>query len=524
MDTEKSKETNSLNTNELSKVPEGFSDFDDVISNGEFLSNMHKVPEGFQHFVDISSSVNENGTDNSAIAENDTDVNIDIYAEPDDDTEVYADGEDYYGSKELQDGEESSEEEEEPAAETYSDEADSEVKHEEYSAKHAVHKKRNSYSNFNNAVAAVFCSLLFLVLITTVVIKDKEYSESENRVLAQMPSLTFSTLADGSFMKNFESYLTDQFPLRDSAISLKTYVDRMIGVKKENGVYIGKDGFLFDSPTAYNKDDMTEKVKAISAFTAKYPKMKRAFVVSPNSSYIYSDMLPESVKLPNQSQQLDKVEKAVTDNGLSFIDSVSILKNAKRQKDAPLLFYKTDHHWTTRGAYEVFKELARIWKLDTTKTKHYFYTVSGTFEGTLGSKAGVHNATDTIEICVPGKSLGTYVVNYESQQKKKATLFDNEKLEQKNQYEVFLGGNFDKVIISTTSMTNNNLLLIKDSYANCMIPMLTAHFSKIVVIDPRYLTDNMDDIIKENDFTHILFLYNLNTFLEDSSVIDALSD
>lgn len=495
MDTEKSKEINSLNTNELSKVPEGFSDFDDIISNGEFLSSMHKVPDGFQHFVDISSNVNENGTETENVCE--------------------------LHERENLSGK--SENEPESIDEGYGDYENSNHKDKKYMANRTATKKRNSHSMFNNIVVTAFCSFLFLVLIATIVIKDKEYSESENRVLAQMPSLTLSTLADGSFMKNFETYLTDQFPLRDSAISLKTYVDRVIGVKKENGVYIGKEGFLFDSPTAYNKDDMTEKVKAMSEFTEKYPEMKKAVVISPNSSYIYSDMLPESVKLPSQSQQLDKVEKAITDPELTFVDTVSILKNAKRQEDAPLLFYKTDHHWTTRGAYEVFKELALTWKLDTNKVSHYFYTVSDSFEGTLGSKAGVHKTTDTIEICVPGKSLGTYVVNYESQQKKKATLFENEKLEQKNQYEVFLGGNFDKVIISTTSLSNKNLLLIKDSYANCMIPMLTAHFSKIVVIDPRYLTDNMDDIVKENDFTHILFLYNLNTFLEDSSIVDALS-
>lgn len=492
MNTEKSKE-NIFDADSFIKVPEDFNDFDDVVSKREFISSMHKIPDGFSDFVDISS--NDEGASNESEEAPEEEIAEVVY--------------------------ESDDNEPAPVCEE-------ENEQEDYTPAHSYqHKPKRSVKKppkFYNIAAAIFCAVLCLGSVSTLVIKDKAFSESENRVLEQKPALTISSITDGSFMKKFETYLTDQFPLRDSAISLKTFVDRVIGVKKENGVYIGKDGFLFDSPTDYDKKDMTEKATAISDFTQKYPKMKKAVIISPNSSYIYSDMLPDNLKLPNQSQQLDKVEKAIKDPGITFVDAVSVLKTAKREKNAPLLFYKTDHHWTTRGAYAVFEDLALTWKLDAEKAKHRFFAVSDSFEGTLGSKAGVHKTKDLVEICVPLKSVGTYIVNYESQQKKTATLFENEKLEQKNQYEVFLGGNYDKVIISTTCLNNQNLLIIKDSYANCMIPMLTSHFSKIVVIDPRYLTDSIDAIMKENDFTHILFLYNLNTFLEDTSLVDALSE
>ncbi|MBQ6601231.1 MAG: hypothetical protein IIX36_06275, partial [Clostridia bacterium] len=134
----------------------------------------------------------------------------------------------------------------------------------------------------------------------------------------------------------------------------------------------------------------------------------------------------------------------------------------------------------------------------------------------------VHDSYDSVEICMPKKSEGTYVVNFESASQKTSSLFFSEKLSRKNHYEVFLGGNYDKVIITTVSPSENSLLLIKDSYANCMIPMLTPYFSKIVVVDPRYLTDSLSSIVKENDFTHVLFLYNLNTLLEDTSLAACL--
>ena len=100
---------------------------------------------------------------------------------------------------------------------------------------------------------------------------------------------------------------------------------------------------------------------------------------------------------------------------------------------------------------------------------------------------------------------------------------DAEKLDQRNQYEVFLGGNYDKIVIQTLAETEDTLLLFKDSFANCLIPMLTPYFTKIVVIDPRYFSDSLQDVIADNEFTHILFVYNLNTFLADKSLAGVLA-
>ena len=198
----------------------------------------------------------------------------------------------------------------------------------------------------------------------------------------------------------------------------------------------------------------------------------------------------------------------------------------KAKADKAQLYYKTDHHWTTRGAFVLFKEICLSWGLDKSvkdiNKKFEFHKISTTFEGTLASTSGVHGVQDEIEICLPENSEGTYVVTFESSGEKTASLFFPDKLQQKNQYEVFMGGNYDKVIIDTVSPSGRSLLLIKDSYANCMIPMLTPYFSKIVVVDPRYLTDSLGSIVKENDFTHLLFLYNLNTFLEDTSIVACL--
>ena len=369
----------------------------------------------------------------------------------------------------------------------------------------------------------LFCLVIFGMTGLLVLTEDKDFSESENRVLATFPKLTISTLADGSFMKDFETYLTDQFPFRDSIISAKTLTDRILGKNEENGVYIGKEGFLFDSQTPFNADRTKKIGKAVKKFNQNHPELKTAFMLVPNSTYIYSEYLPDYLELPAQNEIIKSVRKQIDNDEIYWPSASSVLsKNADKSQ----LYYKTDHHWTTRDAYLLFKEICLEWGLESNKKdiddKFSFYEVSTTFEGTLASTSGVHDTTDKIEICVPEKSEGTYIVHFESSGDKTASMFFESKLNQKNQYEIFLGGNYDKVIISTVSTSNKSLLLIKDSYANCMIPMLTPYFSKIVVIDPRYLIDSLDSIIKENEFTHMLYLYNLNTLLEDNSLVPCL--
>lgn len=390
-------------------------------------------------------------------------------------------------------------------------------------------KENIKAAHFRRIIRAFTILLIVAFLLLTAglgvysfVAKDREFSDSENRVLASMPQITFSNIVSGKFMKDFESYLADQFPFRDEAISIKTFADRVLSKRQENGVFIGDENFLFDDQIPYVEADNKEKVKLIGEFSKKYKDTKQMMVISPNSSYIYSEYLPYDKQLYDQSDVIEKVYSSVKAPKMHKLDAVSILQDEK--ESGVQLFYKTDHHWTTRGAYSVFSEIAEHWELEGDDVFHSFYPVSSDFEGTLSSKAGVHDFKDTVEICVPEKAGGSYVVSYESQQKKTSSLFDKEKLEEKNKYEVFLGGNYDKVIVTTLSPDRNTLLIVKDSYANCMIPMFTPFFSKIIIVDPRYMTESIHSVMGEHDVTHVLFLYNLNTFLEDTSIVPVFKE
>lgn len=377
-----------------------------------------------------------------------------------------------------------------------------------------------SRGSFYTVFVIIFILLTAGLGIFSLFSPDRDFSEAENRTLSKMPTFSIETLLDGSFMGKLEDYMADQFPLRDEAIALKTSFDRTVGKREENGVYIGKKGFLFDSPVELNREDIKIKTDLINKFAAKYKNTSQLLTIIPDSGYFYEEYLPYGLNLPDREKQTDIIYSSVSGSNIATVDTAETLEALKER--GTQLFYKTDHHWTTEAAYGVFKKISERWSLSS-DVSYKFYTVTDSFEGTLSSKAGIHGIKDTISVCLPEGEKESYIVNYESLGKKTASLFFEDKLEQKNCYEVFLGGNYDKVSVETTAINDNTLLIVKDSYANCMIPMFTPHFSQIVVVDPRYMAENIETIMSEYSFTHVLFLYSLNTFLQDSTMIDVFS-
>lgn len=366
---------------------------------------------------------------------------------------------------------------------------------------------------------SVFCLVIFGGGISFFAVGDRAFSESENRVLAAMPSPSLRSLKEGTFMKDFEAYLTDQFAFRDRIIGLKTLFDRAAGKTKTGGVYIGKDGWLFSVPTPFDEKRVESITGKIGAFADSNGDSKITFIMSPNSSYVYKEKLPDRLSLPDQSYLIEDIENYTQSKNIDFINLSDVFL---AKKDELQLFYRTDHHWTTRAANLAFTELMKRWEKSAENVNFRFLPVAEGFQGTLSSKSGVDSAGDIIEICVPQNSAQTYVADYGNGEKKTASLFDGSKLDKKNKYEVFTGGNYGKITVTTTSSEKDTLLIIKDSYANCMLSMLTPFFSKIVVIDPRYTKEKLSAVTEENTFSHILFLYNLDTFLEDTSLEELL--
>ena len=362
----------------------------------------------------------------------------------------------------------------------------------------------------------LFIVVLIVVVVLNLIVPDKESSDRENRMLQKLPSFSLSKYADGRFEKKMTDYFDDQFFLRTPLIKVKTSFDRATGKLESNGVYFGRDHYLIESLTAPDPASL-KKIRAdLKSFRKKHAKLKMYFMLAPNAGSVLKENVPASVQLNDQDQYMDRFFSSVSSSGYRAVDVRETLKKAAGKKQ---IFYRTDHHWTTDGAYEAYKYSCGVMKLGKA-TQYTPLTVKNDFLGTLASKSGYTSGRcDEIRIFQPKSKKHKHSVIFYTDTKKKTTRFYQlDYLKKKDAYAVFGGSNHPMYTIETPVKSKRRLLLIKDSYANCFVPFLTQHFRAIVVVDPRYYFENINKLIKNEQITDVLFLYNANTFFEDRSL------
>ena len=372
-------------------------------------------------------------------------------------------------------------------------------------------------------MAMLFLVMLGVICLVNLFSKDKEYSEKENRMLQQKPEISLYGIESGRWMKEYESYRSDQFVGRNFWVSLKTKVDLLAGKRESNGVFKGKDSYLLEDIKEPDQEQLSQNLEAIKEFESGYQNVPFYVMLVPNAANVLSDKLPPFAVVEDQKQIFDDIQNEL-DEYIHWVDVSQILKKHKSE----VIYYHTDHHWTTLGAYYAFQELAASMELDISKISTMKpYAVTNDFNGTLSATSGYETGYEEpiyIYASEQTEDMPEVDVNYVNEKKKTATLYDTSKLEEKDKYAVFLGGNYPLIDIRTTADTTDRLLLIKDSYANCMIPFLTPYFREIVVVDPRYYYGDIKELMEENDFTSVLFLYNGNTFVEDNSISGVLQN
>ena len=358
--------------------------------------------------------------------------------------------------------------------------------------------------------------LVLLFVILGLFTKDRSFSESENRNLTQASDLTAQSLADGSFFSTLSSYTADQFPGRDMWMGLNFKLNRFLGQKEFSGVYLCEDGYLMQVPGEPNTIQLQRNLDAINAFGQSHSNLNTVISIVPNAVTVLDHLLPKNAPVRNQLADLQGIQTALT--SADFVDVTDTLRQHTDQQ----LFYRTDHHWTSLAAYYSFGQIASSLNIDAPALDSYTrYIVSDSFEGTLSSKSGSHTVRDTVEIFAPDTPI-EYYVSYNTGDNDICSLYVRDALNTKDHYTVFFGGNHARVDITTTADTGRSLLLLKDSYANCFVQFLYPYFDHITMVDPRYYYDNLENVITSETITDVLFLYNLDTFLSDTSLADVL--
>ncbi len=379
----------------------------------------------------------------------------------------------------------------------------------------------------NKYIRVITISVLLLVLAAMVWDVDRDVSESENRKLQQLPTPSVENVLSGDYMERFETYLTDQFPFRDAAMVTKTSFIKLLGSRQVGDVIICSDGYLMKAESDYDKEHYLELLNSVDEFAKSQGEgVSTSLMLVPGASAIYEDKLPYGLK-SKCGEILDTARQTLT--SAYFIDLYEPLKNAAVAEASDKagaaagegVFYRTDHHWTTYGALIGIKVYEECFDTAVSEESYKMLPVTGSFQGTLASSCGVYSEYDEISIGVPIKEY-EYVVSYVNEMRKSTSLFEAEALDKKDKYLVFQGGNYARVDVNIVNDTGRNLVIIKDSYANCMLSMLMPFYDSIIVIDPRYFYGDIEQIIKSKEATEVLFVYSVDSFVKDTSLEDII--
>lgn len=376
-------------------------------------------------------------------------------------------------------------------------------------------------------IIILFCIFISGFAILHISIPDRDFSGKENKSLEQFPKFSAESLFNGDYTEKISLYLSDQFPFRDFFVELKANAERTI-LKMENGGVMFGNNALTDREDPPNMENLSTNLTTVQKFTSKLeengiytifaPAGRRADVCDKDLPIFYGD--------ENQNMvwnEIDNVGKGLSGKYIN-------LRTPLREKDAlgEEVYYRTDHHWTSLGAYYAYTE---VWKMlpdsltegKECRTIEEFTreTVTDDFFGTILRRSGATWVeTDKIELF---RFEGDDTLPVTDFYKKTTVngLYRYDYLEEVDKYSVFLGENVARLDIGTGD--RQKIVMIKDSFAQSVVPFLAADFD-IVLIDPRsgrMFKDGIYNTILEIDPAAVVILLNSES-LTDTPVLNTL--
>ncbi len=366
------------------------------------------------------------------------------------------------------------------------------------------------YSAF---ITGLFCLFIFGFGIAHLILPDREFSEQENRYLDLFKAPALDTVRSGKFMEDFEDYVSDQFPLRDGWIRLKARSEKTLGKLENNKVYFGTDDqTLFAHFPQVAEDELAKRVGFVNAL-ADNVTVPVYFSIIPDKSYVWAGRLPAGAPNVDDGSTIDRAGALCADN-VGWID----FKDAISGDDA---FYRTDHHWTTFGAYRGFIALSLGMGRSGALLDYEPVLRSDSFYGTTWSAAGAGWVKpDSICTMVPegGLTGTTTVTRYPEGKPLPGSLYDLSKLEVKDKYAMFLGGNQPLCVIQNPDARGGKLLVVRDSYCDTLAPFLSLHYQQVHLFDLRYNRTSLKDYVEQNEIDQVLVLYSASNFVTDDNL------
>ena len=376
----------------------------------------------------------------------------------------------------------------------------------------------------NRIVTIIFILYILFFAIGSVIIKDRVFSDMENRNLAQFPKASAKSIFSGDYSDEFESYMSDQIIFKDFLVKLKVTENKALNQTYVNGTFFAEGRYIRDYEE--NTAQIDKNVGFVNEFAQMNPELNITWLMVPNASCIYKDCLPSNAVIDDQRKTMEHIKDKV-DESIVFVDPSEELYNAKDE----YIYYKTDHHWTINGAYIGYKKLCDALKMEAVDVSEYNISVaSDDFLGTLYSDAPVFNA-DKDKIIIYERKDGKYKVDYVDEGFSQDSLYNYDKLDIKDKYQVYLDGNHSIIRIyneNNKSKDKNDdgegksdkIIVVKDSYAHCLLPLLADNYEEIIVVDLRYYHEKtVSDLAKEEGISDIIFINNIDFINTDDNFL-----
>lgn len=370
----------------------------------------------------------------------------------------------------------------------------------------------------NRIFFAIFMTVWVIIIVINFIWPKQTFSQEENRMLSTIPKFSFASFVNGNYLNGVNDYINDHFAFRNVYLKINSWWEiNVMGKKENNGVYVGKDGYLFEK-FQFGDEEIKNANKNITVISEFAQKMHNSniptfFVLIPNSIYVNKDKLPDFVEAPNQEEIINNIYKSVKNT-----TNVNVTTALESGNKITPLYFKTDHHMNSNGAYVVYNEFCKYANVQAVPIQDFNkVTVTNDFLGTFDSKAQIANQVPD-EIFVYKNETNTNLNEAIYDKETTNSIFNEKYLEGKDKYSYFLNGNNSKAIIKTKVKNNKKLLIIKDSYAHIMSQFFCENYSELHFLDPRYTNFDYEEYVKKEKITDVLFLYNVSTFVNDTNL------
>ena len=357
-------------------------------------------------------------------------------------------------------------------------------------------------------VVTVVMVAFFLVLSVFAWVKPADtFSLSERRKLSQFPELSFNTIFSGDFMSNFENYTLDQFPLRDKFRTLKALVAlNVFNQSANNDIYV-VDGFASKIEYPLNEASLERAGERFRYVYEKYLKdtnTKNYLSIIPDKNYF---LAAENGYISVDYEKMISSLKGNTD----FLKYIDITKNLELSD-----FYKTDTHWREENIVDVAEKIGNEMGTDV-KAEYKEKILDFDFYGVYYGQSALPLEAEEIKYLTNDVLENCKVFDY--QNNKEISVYDMEKANGKDPYEMFLGGPLSLVTIENqNAKTEKELIIFRDSFGSSIAPLLVEGYRKITLVDIRYMHPNLLENYIEFNSQDVLFLYSTSV-LNNSETI-----